>query len=438
MFVAKFIPFGPLQFEWAKAAATDGRVDGVKACGTAIFPLVGGNFEGTNISFGTQTLTNLGTNSSDIFLVSHDFAGGVRWLRQLGGQGVDSLKDVVGASVSYYACGWFQSPSFSVGTTNLTLAGTNGADGFVIKYSTSGNVTWVSHGVNAGVNLVAYDGLNNVYAAGTVLGEVSFGGLSLSNSSTGTFAVKLNSSGSPLWIRGDMHMGSALTVDKSQNIITAGTFSNTVQFGQTVLSNDAPGTVYIAKFDNAGEPLWARQLEGLGNDQVTAITVDRGTNYWITGSFRSEDLSSEHGFIACFNLDGDLLGVTQLGGASGSVVMDVDNFLGMWNYVCGHFATNLTESGFTVTNGGIDELYIGKLQMTPPRLASATTSNNLVLSWPAISSGYSGSVLETTTDPVSPSWNTATNIPVNVGGVNMVTNGTLTNQQFFRLRLQPE
>jgi len=442
LFVAAVAPPN-IGIQWAKAPTIDGRIGGLEMVATTATPILAGNFYGTNITFGSQTLTNFGipgADSPDIFLVGYNFGGSVTFLRQLGGTSRDWVKDAAGLQNNFYVGGWFQSPSFAAGNTNFTLQGTNGADGFLIKYSASGAVTWVRQGINAGVDLVAVDNANNVYAAGTVLGSVAFDALTLSNQTDGTFVVKFNSSGSPLWVRGDLNVGTAWAVDKGQNLVTAGVFSNTLQFGQTVLSNSAIATIYLARYDSNGVVLWARQLEGLGNDRVTTVTTDWKTNCWIAGSFRSPDLAVEHGFVACYDMNGQLLGVTQMGGGVGSVIVDMKMYQassGFHNYVCGHFTTNVTVSGLALTNGGNQDVFMGRIDAVTPKLNSIITNHSLVISWPTLNEGYSTGILETVTDVSAGTWAVATNIPTSAAGLNYVTSSTITNQAFFRVKLLP-
>lgn len=429
---------------WAKAPTIDGPIGGVEMVSTTSTPILAGNFYGTNITFGSLTLTNFGTpgaDSSDVFLAGYDFVGNVSFLKQLGGVSSDWITDAAGFNNTFCIGGWFQSASFAAGSTNFTLQGTNGADGFLIKYNSSGVVTLARQGVNAGINLVACDSANNFYAAGTVLGAVSFNTLTLSNQTDGTFVVKFNSTGSPLWVRGDLNIGTAWAVDKAQHIVTAGVFTNTLQFGQTVLSNEAVATIYVARYDSTGDVLWARQLSGLGNDRVTAVTTDLKTNCWIAGSFRSPDLSVEHGFVACYNMSGELLGVTQLGGAVGSAIVDMKMYQesnGFDNYVCGHFSTNVSVSGLALTNGGNQDVFVGRILPVLPKLTSTVTNQSLVLSWPTLNEGYSSATLEVVSDVSAGTWAVATNVPTTSGGLNSVTTSATTNQGFFRIRLQPQ
>ncbi|MFC2102493.1 SBBP repeat-containing protein [Bacteroidota bacterium] len=82
--------------------------------------------------------------------------------------------------------------------------------------------------------------------------------------------------------------------DNQQNIVTdadgnsyvTGYFSGEAQFGNTTLSSiKGQNDVFIAAFNNAGMPLWARQAGGDRSDLGYNIAMDKEGNLYVTGSF---------------------------------------------------------------------------------------------------------------------------------------------------------
>jgi hypothetical protein len=428
---------------WATAPTIDGPIGTVKMAPLTSGMLVAGTFFGTNFTFGSQTITNAATDGAtlgDIFFLQLNSVGGVTWLKQAGGTGADAINDAAVNVSSGYLTGWFKSPSFAVGYTNLILLGTNLVDGFVIKISSSGSLTWAKQIVNGMGNLIAFDTANNGYVAGSVLGEVAFDGLVLSNQTDGTFLAKFNSTGTPLWIRGDLKIGNNIAMDKLQNIVTVGTLTNNLQFAPgTTLSDTNAATAYIAKYDSAGGFLWARAIPGLGNDQAVAVTVDSRTNYWVSGNFRSANLGEQHLFAAVYDMNGQMLGLTQAAGASVSRIVDMDNTFppsSFNNFACGTFATNVTVSGLALTNSGDTDIFLAGFDMVPPALATTVTNDRVIVSWPATTEGYTNSVLEAATDASLGTWVPATNTIGTADGQNYITNSTTADKAFYRLKLQ--
>jgi hypothetical protein len=76
-------------------------------------------------------------------------------------------------------------------------------------------------------------------------------------------------------------LGNAIAVDAEGNSYVTGEFySSTARFGSTTLTN---GPFFIAKFDSAGQPVWARQA--IGSAKGYAIATDADGNSFVTGEF---------------------------------------------------------------------------------------------------------------------------------------------------------
>jgi hypothetical protein len=79
-----------------------------------------------------------------------------------------------------------------------------------------------------------------------------------------------------------------------------------------------------------------------------------------------------------------------------------------------------------------DNLTVGALDITPPRLTLTRTGNQLLLSWPA--SGR-GATLQTTTSLTPPvTWNPITNSVQISNGQSALTTAISTGKRFYRLR----
>jgi len=71
----------------------------------------------------------------------------------------------------------------------------------------------------------------------------------------------------------------------------------------------------------------------------------------------------------------------------------------------------------------------------PPLLTITLSGANVVLTWPTNVAGfdYTGYILQSTTNLVSPVWSTNSPAPVVIAGLNTVTNPITGAQQFYRL-----
>jgi hypothetical protein len=78
-----------------------------------------------------------------------------------------------------------------------------------------------------------------------------------------------------------------------------------------------------------------------------------------------------------------------------------------------------------------DQLFVGSVDLTPPRLAFTSSSGQLVLLWPA---ARRGAILETTTLLAPPgAWTAIPNPPI-INGQFRYSTPTDANSRFFRLR----
>jgi hypothetical protein len=92
------------------------------------------------------------------------------------------------------------------------------------------------------------------------------------------------------------------------------------------------------------------------------------------------------------------------------------------------------QSGVTaIAAGGVHTVaLLGTAPPLPPQLAIIRSEANVILTWPTNAAGF---ILQSTTNLVSPVWNTNFPAPVVVNGQNTVTNPTSGTQKFFRLKL---
>jgi hypothetical protein len=435
MLLVKF-RFGPPVPAWSRAPSTDYTVANARiGCDPKGDNFVAGNFGGTNITFGTVTITNYSSNhSDDIFLAGYDTSGNLKHLNQLGGTSEDVLGDMTtDTNGNCYLTGIFLSPTFSAGNSNLTRQSSGGGDCFTAKYDVNGNLVWLEQGSDARGTCVAVDSATNCYVGGFASGTSVFDGLSPSNPTTTNFLAKYSSTGGLLWVRGDLTIGTFIKLDTSQNIYTAGTFSNSVQFGLLTLSNNAASTIYVAKYDSNGNALWARQLPGLGNDVVTGLTMDSRTNLWISGFYASVGSPSNTvAVIAQLSSSGNLNAVSQIS-STPSAAAGVASFAGPKGpvvYACGSYATNFTFYQRSLANAGNTDIFYAWL-LAPPAVAATTAGTNFVCSWPNTDTNL---VLETSTNLSN--WSAVTNHVVTVNGQNIVSNGINGAAGYFRLRLQ--
>jgi beta-propeller repeat-containing protein len=254
---------------------------------------VTGAFSG-QATFGTNTLSNLG--GSDIFIAKYDTAGNLLWVQQAGGVSLNSGRSIaVDAAGNCFVTGVFQGTG-AFGNTNLTAHSLADFDIFLAKYDPNGQLVWVQQ---AGGSLddvgygVAVDNSGNAVLTGYFKSPTaSFGAITLVNhsptNSPDIFIAKYDSAGNTLWATNaggaDIDLGYAVALDVAGNSYVSGVFSGSASFGGITLNNQG-GTHFLAKYSSTGDALWAQIVNGGTDDGSGMLAVDAVGNSFLTGWF---------------------------------------------------------------------------------------------------------------------------------------------------------
>ena len=205
----------------------------------------------------------------------------------------------VDASGNIFTAGRFTGTA-NLGGGNITSG--VGYDIFVAKYYPSGLYQWAKHfnsnNIQSTTSAIAVDGGGNVLVTGSFFNTLDFGApcAPITAYSQDTFLVKLSSSGTCVWARrftsNNVDGGAALAVDGSDNVVVAGGFQGTLDFGSGVTLTDHSGTqsdIYLAKFNSSGGIVWAHNYGSTTNNAQTVYDVDTdsGGNIVMTGAFQA-------------------------------------------------------------------------------------------------------------------------------------------------------
>lgn len=387
---------------WANGAGGTGGESGSSTCTDASGNIyVTGSFNSPTIAFGSTTLTNAGND--DLFIVKYDALGNVQWAQGIGGIGRDNSRCIVAdASGNIYVTGGYDSPTLSFGTTTITNVDTT--DIFIAKFNPSGNLIWAKGIGGTDVETsygAATDATGNLYITGYFKSiALPFGAISVINTDTsGTFSdlfvVKYNAAGNEVWAKREgcfnpdligtsynyfgSDIGYSICTDVSGNVLVTGAFfTKMLIFGNDTLNAGSNAThTFVLKYDNAGNPLWARgetmtPYSGLGAGEN--ITTDASGNVFVTGYFNDyyaifgSDTVALHGnpgnpdvFIVKFDPSGNVLWLNGAGGNAtdfgrGMVTDALGNV-----YLTGLYSIGIDfGSGVTLGNGASFDVYVVK------------------------------------------------------------------------------
>jgi hypothetical protein len=321
-----------------------------------------GGFHG-NLTLGATTLASPG--GDDAFLAKYTPAGAVAWVRHFNGSSSETV--VYGLTVdnsgNSYVAGYYYSGTMVIGSTTLT-----GGGGFLVKYDPQGTALWVRAAGDV-FNGVACNAAGEVVAMGSFSGTEVFGSTTLTSPALANsgFVVKYNAQGTPLWARqweGVSNDEGMVALDAAGNAYVAADFDGTASFGAIVLpGNSGDHDVFVAKYSAAGTPQWAvRQpvTTGPGREHAWALAADDAGNSYLTGSSEATGSANEQWFVTKYTPQGTV----------------------GWNYL----SNPLINSGLTgIATDAAGNVYVsggvrGSLTIGGLSLASATsTDTNIAL-----------------------------------------------------------
>ncbi|MGB2984885.1 MAG: IPTL-CTERM sorting domain-containing protein [Phycisphaerae bacterium] len=367
-------PLEAQTFEWAKSAGgTDpdgGSGIAVDASGNSY---VTGGFHGT-ATFGPFTLTSAG--DQDVFVAKYDTAGSVAWAESAGGTSSEVVVQsiAVDASGNSYVTGWFGG-TVTFGTFTLTSAGND--DVFVAKYDSAGNVMWAESA--SGMDRIqargiAVDASGNSLVTGLFDGTATFGPFTLTSAGDpDVFVAKYDTAGNVGWAESaggtDTDVGAGIAVDASGNSYVTGWFGGTATFGTFTLTSVGDVDVFVAKYDSAGNVVWAESAGGTDFDQGYGIAVDGSGNSDVTGyfggtaTFGTITLTSAGGldvFVAKYDSAGNVVWAESAGGTDWEGAFGIAVDASGNRYVTGWFEGTATFGTFTLTSAGFLDVFVAK------------------------------------------------------------------------------
>jgi hypothetical protein len=279
-YLTKYNASGTVQ--WTKAPTAQSPREGVKvkpdAAGNAY---VMGKVGKEGAKLGNQTLS---LQNGETFLAKYSPSGQLLWVTQYSGvtytwTGPRAELEVDGQG-NVYILGDLQNP-VRLGSITLPAKTKNGYDfRFIAKCSTSGVWQWatvlnetdpVDHRLR-----IAATPSGEVFVAGTFENAADFGGVLYEGESsdgfykTGLYYAKYSTAGTLQWVKVAKGTGyfdevDGVDADGSGNLYLAGSFRNTIRFGDvdlvdTIEGEETRSQVFRVKVDNAGSLVWAKTI----------------------------------------------------------------------------------------------------------------------------------------------------------------------------------
>lgn len=326
-----------------------------------------------------------------------DNSGNFLWAKGIGGAGNDQanalLTDPAG---NMYVAGKFEATvDFDPGSGASNLTALGGADSYIAKFDSSGNLIRVKAmggSLDEQIFSMTFDAQFNIYATGNFYGTCDFDpGLSVYNltsaGSTDVFICKLDSAGNFIWAKlqgGSGTSNSDAIVVYSNFIYLCGSYSGSADFDPsagTQFLNSSSGNLdlYVCKLDTSGTFIWVRSSAGPSSDVGSTLTVDSLGYIYMFGSFSGAitfpmgsvfpgltSMGSTDSYICKLDSLGTYIWIDQVGGTGIDRIGDVftDNHFNI--YLTGYFSgttdSDPTSGTANLISGGGNDAYFVKMK----------------------------------------------------------------------------
>lgn len=197
------------------------------------------------------------------------------------------------------------------------------------------------YGGEVRIQATVTDDSGNSYSTGYFNGAANLNPLSsqidlFTNGYSDAFVVKYDESGNYIWSfnvgGGNGDYPTSITVENNEFVYIVGTFYGTADFdpseNEFLLNAIQGGDIFIAKYDTAGNFIWAKALNGSSSVYVQDIEVDNNGVLYITGGFYGNldfdpsantaifESTGQSIYIAKYDSDGNYLWAKTLDGSS--------------------------------------------------------------------------------------------------------------------------
>lgn len=183
------------------------------------------------------------------------------------------------------------SSNITFGTFTFPNAYIYGA--YIVKYDPTGNILWAKSPTGQAYGYsVSSDAFGNTYATGSMGATLTFDSYLLTSSTGGAYLAKYDNLGNVMWAKnstgGYAYAHSVSAGDSGYVYVSGYMTSSSVTFGtQTITSNGIQNT-FLVKYDSSGNVIWARSGGGNGTDGALSVSADPAGDVIITGYFNSD------------------------------------------------------------------------------------------------------------------------------------------------------
>lgn len=257
------------------------------------------------------------------------------------------------------------------------LSGSENAQSFLAKYDSAGILLWTKQIIGSddvyGVD-IATDQEGAAYITGGFTDTLQIGSNTLvSEGFADIFLLKIDRDGNIIWAtQGNGpsdNLAEGIAINDQDEIVIVGSFKNNIRFGDITLSSIGGNDLFMTKYDNDGDLIWAKRAGGSGDDYGLGVAYFNDGNIGITGYFERIALFSGNElisagksdmYIATYTGDGDLIWIKQ-GGSSGNdyggdIAIDIEGNVN----VTGAFVDTASFDAISIISKGEQDMFVAQ------------------------------------------------------------------------------
>jgi hypothetical protein len=258
--------------------------------------LVIGSFGGDSLKIDNTTLINNSAHA-DFFVAKFDPSGNLFWAKNFGGWSYDYGTSIaIDINNDVLITGYFYADTLKMDSITLLNPNTGCfGDVFVAKInSITGNTIWANRAGGYGKdisNCINSDKFGNIYIAGEsqISTPMNFGNINLSTAGfSGMFMAKYDNNGQILWAKkaGGTFKDAFydLVIDNNGNIYATGRYVGNASFDTIILPYIGWDDAFVCKYNTSGNVIWAKAITSSQNDIATKICHnDNNGNIYVSG-----------------------------------------------------------------------------------------------------------------------------------------------------------
>ena len=282
------------------------------------------------------------------------------------------LSSILHGQMDFSACGFDKNENkYIVGTfSNVINCGNHNllssygeTDIYICKYDVKGTCLWATK-----IGGKLYDDVGGIYVepngifylTGTITGDVRFGEIKKKSNAKGSlFLAKYNTSGDPIWIKISDNKngmsGNSITGDGKGNVFVTGTVEGAMMFDGVNVYNKGKTDICVIKVSGInGTTAWAINVGGKNNDNSS--TIYYSNNKILVGGNSVSETNISLGYLAEISASsGTIDWVTIIGKRKGNINKITSDISG--NY----YITGNAESALDKDNLESFDFIIGKI-----------------------------------------------------------------------------